>query len=330
MIIDVHGHYTTAPAQLNAYRGNQLTNLNRPTRGSLKISDQEIVASLQGQLKQMEEMGIDRIIFSPRASAMGHEIGNELVSRYWTETCNDLIGRVASLFPAKFVPVCALPQSPGVSPQNCVAELERCVNQLGFVGCNINPDVAGGGQPFTPRLGDPWWNPLWEKMVELDVPGMIHATSTCDPARHLNGSHYIMVDVLAVYELCASDIFERFPTLKLIVPHGGGAAPYQWNRHRALQTGTRNRPFEEVVKHLYFDTAIYDKDSFEMLIRKMGVDNVLFATEMFGTSKAIDPNTGRKFDDTVRFIDEITWLTDEDRSKIFEGNARKVFSRAKF
>jgi 4-oxalmesaconate hydratase len=329
MIIDVHGHYTTAPAQLDAYRGNQLTFLNRPTRGSLKISDGEIRESLQGQFNQMKEMGIDRIIFSPRASGMGHEIGNELVSRYWTETCNDLIARVCSLYPDKFIPVCALPQSPGISPRNCVAESERCVKEMGFVGCNINPDVAGGGQPFTPRLGDSWWNPLWEKMVELDVPGMIHASSTCDPARHLNGSHYIMIDVLAVYELCASDIFERYPTLKLIVPHGGGAVPYQWNRHRALQVSA-NHSFEETVRHLYFDTAIYDRDAFEMLIRKMGPDNVLFATEMFGTAKAIDPKTGRKFDDTVHFIDEIEWLTDEDRFKILEGNARKVFNRAKF
>src|SRR5690348_14261379 len=173
--------------------------MNRPSRGSLKISDDEIIASLQGQLRQMETQGIDRLMYSPRAGGMGHEIGNELVSRYWTETCNDLISRVCKLYPDKFIPVCALPQSPGISPQNCVAELERCV-EMGFVGCNINPDVAGGGQPFTPRLGDHWWDPLWEKMVELDVPGMIHASSTCDPARHLNGSHYIMIDVLAVYE----------------------------------------------------------------------------------------------------------------------------------
>lgn len=103
-----------------------------------------------------------------------------------------------------------------------------------------------------------------------------------------------MVDVMAVYELCASDIFDRYPTLKLIVPHGGGAAPYQWNRHRALQIGAKH-PFEEAVKRIYFDTAIYDRDSFEMLIRKMGVDNVLFATKMFGTAQTIDPDTGKKY-----------------------------------
>jgi 4-oxalmesaconate hydratase len=217
-----------------------------------------------------------------------------------------------------------------VSPKNCLPELERCVNELGFVGCNVNPEVAGGYQPFTPPLGDKWWYPLWEKLVELDVPAMIHATSTCDPARHLNGSHYIMIDVMAAFELCWSNVFEDFPTLKLIVPHGGGAVPYQWNRHRSLHVGSKKRPFEQVIKHLYFDTAVYDRDSMEMLIRKMGVDNVLFATEPFGTAMYIDPQTGKTFDDTVDFVQAIPWLTDADRSKIFEGNARRLFSRANF
>jgi 4-oxalmesaconate hydratase len=85
-----------------------------------------------------------------------------------------------------------------------------------------------------------------------------------------------------------------------------------------------------VVKKLYFDTAIYDRDSMEMLIRKMGADNVLFATEMFGTAKDVDPQTGKLFDDTVHFVKEIDWLTDDDRHKIFEGNARKLFTRARF
>jgi 4-oxalmesaconate hydratase len=89
-------------------------------------------------------------------------------------------------------------------------------------------------------------------------------------------------------------------------------------------------PFEEVVRNLYFDLAIYDQDSMEMLIRKVGVDRVMFASEMFGTSQGIDPQTGKCFDDTVPFVKGIESLSDADREAIFEGNARKVFSRAKF
>ena len=119
----------------------------------------------------MKDRGIDRLMFSPRASGMGHDFGNELISRYWTEVNNDLIGRVCKLFPEQFSPVCQLPQTPGVSPKNCLEEMDRCVNEMGFVGFNINPDVSGGVPPFTPSLGVEWWYPLWDKMVALDVPG---------------------------------------------------------------------------------------------------------------------------------------------------------------
>ena len=126
MIIDIHGHYTTAPAALRAYRANQIANLGRPTKGTVNISDEQIRASLeQSQVKQQRERGTDLTIFSPQASAMGHHFGSELVSRYWTEVNNELIHRVCQLFPDQFVGVCQLPQSPGVDPATCVPELAR-------------------------------------------------------------------------------------------------------------------------------------------------------------------------------------------------------------
>lgn len=329
-VIDVHAHYTQAPPQLDAYRGRQVTNLARPDKGVIKISDEQIEKSLQLNFQQMAEKGIDKLVFSPRASGMGHEFGNELISRHWTEHNNDLIDRACRMFPDKLLPCCQLPQSPGVSPKNCIEELERCVLQMGFVACNINPDVSGGVTPLTPSLGSEWWYPLWEKLVELDVPGMIHASTTLNPALHVLGAHYTNQHHAAVVELCGSRVFEDFPTLKLIIPHGGGAFPYQFNRHRSLHTREGKRPFEEMVRHLYFDMALYDQDAMEMLIRKVGVDNVLFSTEMLGTARAIDPLTGRLFDDTVPMVRSIEWLTAEDLHKIFAGNAQRLYSRAKW
>jgi len=327
MIIDVHGHYTKASPKLDAYRGHQVSQQNKPTKRALNISDDEIEHSLQGNIRQMKERGINRVMFSPRASGMGHDFGNALVSRYWTEVNNDLIGRVCKLFPESFSPVCQLPQTPGVGPESCLEELERCVHTMGFVGCNINPDVSGGLEPFTPSLDSEWWYPLWEKLVELDIPGTIHASSTHNPAQHVNGSHYVNWDTAAVVELCNSRVFEDFPDLKLIIPHGGGAIPFQWRRHSALHQLAKKPPFEKMVKNLYFDMAIYDQDSMELLIRRMGTDNLLYASEMFGTAQAIDPSTDRCYDDTVPFVNAIDWLSDDDRYKIFEGNARKLYSR---
>jgi 4-oxalmesaconate hydratase len=164
-------------------------------------------------------------------------------------------------------------------------------------------------------------------MVELDVPGMIHASSTRNPAVHLNGSHYIAQHYAAVVELCASDVFDDFPSLRLIVPHGGGGIPFHFNRSRALHVAESRRPFEEMVRHLYFDTAVYDADSLEMLIRKIGVDNVLFGSEMFGTAKTRDAASGRYFDDILGDISALD-LSAEDRLKLLSGNALKVFPRA--
>jgi len=327
LIIDAHTHYTTAPAELQAYRGQQITNLAKPVRAKLRISDEQLERSMRGQFKRMQESGIHRLLFSPQASAMGHHFGSVVVSRYWTEACNDLIARIAGLWPDKIAPVCQLPQSPGVSPKSWVEELERCVKDLGFVGCNINPDMAGGREPLTLSLGDEWWYPLWEKMVELDVPCTIHASASLNPAMHLTSAYYISQHHSAAVELLRSRVFQDFPKLKIIIPHGGGAIPYQWNRHRGMHVREGLEPFEEAARRVYWDMAIYDKEAMELLIKRVGVDNVLFATEMFGAVNAIDPKTGRNFEDITPIFQSIDWLTDEDRRKVTEGNARKVFSR---
>lgn len=329
MRIDIHGHYTTAPPQLDAFRGRQITDINKPRKRPVKISDDEITQSLQANFRAMDDRGIDLVLFSPRASGMGHDYGDALTSRYWTEVNNDLISRVCVLFPERFAPVCQLPQSPLASPADWLPELERCVTEMGFVGCNINPDISGGLPPFTPSLADEYWYPLWEKMTELDAPGMIHASSTHNPAFHLNGSHYIAWDYGATIELCASSVFDEFPTLKLIIPHGGGGVPYQFNRHRALHVAQKDRPFEEAIRRLYFDTSLYDQDSLRMLTRKVGPANVMFGTEMFGTAKGIDPLTGRGFDDVAWMIEGDQDLDEAEREAIFSANALTVFPRLK-
>src|SRR5262249_56140662 len=113
---------------------------NVQTKEGLNITDDQIRESLEGaQLKFQRERGSDLTIFSPRASAMGHHIGNETTSRHWTEQCNDLIYRVCSLYPENFVGVCQLPQSTGGPPSKSISELERRVNELGFIGGDLSP-----------------------------------------------------------------------------------------------------------------------------------------------------------------------------------------------
>jgi len=335
MIIDCHGHYTTEPKDLHRFRKEQKAAVSSgdktamPSRASLKISDDEIRESIeQNQLKLQRDRGTDLTIFSPRASGMGHHIGDETVSLEWSQICNDLIARVVSLFPQNFVGVCQLPQSPGVPPKHAIGELERCV-KMGFIGCNLNPDPSGG-YFNAPPLTDKWWYPFYEKMVELDVPAMIHVSGCCNPAMHTTGSYYLNADTMPFMQLILSDLFKNFPTLKLIIPHGGGAVPFHWGRFRGIALNNGRPELAEIIKsNIFFDTCVYHQPGVNLLAEVVPAENILFASEMVGAVKGIDPRSGHYFDDTKRYVDNARGLDESARRKIFEGNARRVFSRLK-
>ena len=333
MIIDCHGHYTTAPQELTDYRDQQIADLAEDplfqhAKGVISITDDQIRESLEGaQLKLQRERGTDLTIFSPRASRMAHHIGNESTSKYWTEHCNEMIYRITRLYPNNFAGVAQLPQTPGVPPTVCIAELDRCVNELGFIGCNLNPDPSGGYWT-DPPLGDRYWYPLYEKIVELDVPVMIHVSAACNPCFHSTGSHYLGADTTAFMQAMTSDLFKDFPTMKFIIPHGGGAVPYHWGRFRGLADMMGRPPLQELLLYnVYFDTCVYHQPGIDLLLKVIPAKNILFGSEMIGAVRGIDPETGHYFDDTKRYIDECTQVSDEDKAAIFQGNIQEVFSR---
>ncbi|MBY0271772.1 MAG: amidohydrolase [Burkholderiales bacterium] len=334
MIIDCHGHYTTAPKSLEAFRQRQIDGLKdarlAPAKDSLLIGDDEIRDSIEGaQLRIQRERGTDLTIFSPRAGGMGHHIGNAVTSELWSGICNELIHRVCTLFPQNFIGVCQLPQSPGVPPANCIAELERCVNEYGFIGCNLNPDPSGGYWT-DPPLTDRYWYPLYEKLVELDVPAMVHVSASCNPAFHFTGAHYINGDTTAFMQFITADLFRDFPTLRFVIPHGGGAVPYHWGRYRGLAQDMGKPPLKDfLLNNVYFDTCVYHQAGIDLLTRVIPADNILFASEIVGAVRGIDPETGYYYDDTRRYIDAVTTLSAADKKKIFEDNVCKVYPRLK-
>ncbi len=335
MIIDCHGHYTTAPKAHEEYRKRQIEALKSPAatgKVQFDITDDQIRESLEkSQLKLQRERGTDLTIFSPRAGGMGHHIGNESTSKAWSERCNELIHRVCTLYPENFVGVCQLPQSPGARPgAACIAELKRCVKEYGFIGCNLNPDPSGGYWT-DPPLTDKWWYPLYEKMVELDVPAMVHVSASCNPNFHFTGAHYINADTSAFMQFLTSDLFKDFPTLKFIIPHGGGAVPYHWGRYRGIAQDMGRPPLKDLLlNNVFFDTCVYHQPGIDLLLKVIPVDNILFASEMVGAVRGVDPETGHYYDDTKRYVDAIDWLSAADKEKLFYGNARRVYSRLKF
>jgi 4-oxalmesaconate hydratase len=328
MIIDCHGHYTTAPPALQQFRDAQLAALKGGAEpADPRISDDDIRASLENaQLKLQRERGTDLTIFSPRASAMGHHLGNEETSLRWTRLCNDLIHRVCGLYPRNFVGVCQLPQSPGVAPERSVSELERCVRELGFIGCNLNPDPSGGYWN-SPPLTDRHWYPLYEALVALDVPAMVHVSATCNPNFHATGAHYLNADTTAFMQFLTSDLFKDFPTLRFIIPHGGGAVPFHWGRYRGLAQDLKRPPLEELLlKNVFFDTCVYHLPGIELLCKVIPLENILFGSEMVGAVRGIDSRSGHYYDDTKRYVDALP-LGDAERERLYSLNARRVYPR---
>src|SRR5918993_1103167 len=227
----------------------------------------------------------------PRARFMAHHVGDFEISSTWAAICNELCYRVSQLFPDHFIPAAMLPQSPGVDLKTCIPELERCVKEYGNVGINLNPDPSGGHWT-SPPLSDRHWYPIYEKMVEYDIPAMIHVSTSCNPAFHTTGAHYLNADTTAFMQCLTSDLFRDFPTLRYVI----------------------------------FDTCVYHQPGIDLLARVIPVENILFASEMIGAVRGIDPETGHPFDDTRRYV-EAAHLSAEERRMIYELNARRVYPR---
>ena len=329
-IIDCHGHYTTTPPGVAAWRDAQKAAVAAEPahvgeKGSITVSDDEIRDSLESaQLAFQRERGSDLTIFSPRASWMAHHIGNEHTSRFWSEHQNELVRRVCDLYPDNFAPVCQLPQSPGAPIDGSVRELRRCVEEMGFIGCNVNPDPTGGYWTGPPLDDRSWW-PLWEAMCELDVPAMIHVSAACNTSFHTTGSHYLGADTTAFMQALTSGFMADFPGLRWIIPHGGGAVPYHWGRFRGM-AADQGWDFDGLLDHIWFDTCVYHQPGIDLLLDVVPHTNILFASEMVGAVRGINPDTGRHYDDTKVYLDAAD-LSDESRRLVFEDNARRVFPR---
>jgi len=327
MIIDVHGHYTTAPAAQQGFRDEQLAFLADPSAPPPRrpvIGDDALRESVEhNQLRILHERGGDMMLFSPKASGMEHHVPDQATATEWARVSNDLVHRVCELFPTAFAPVAQLPQTPGGAP--VIAELRRCVDELGFVACNLNPDPSGGywtTQPMT----DEYWYPLYEALVDLEVPAMIHVSSSCNPNFHTLGAHYLNADTSVFMQFVQTDLFDRFPSLKFVIPHGGGAVPYHWGRYRGLAARLGRPDPHELLRNVFFDTCVYHQPGITLLCDVIPAENILFASEMLGAVRGADPATGVAWDDTLSYVNGLD-MEPAQRESILEQNARRVYPR---
>ena len=299
-----------------------------PKASELRISDDELRESIESnQLRLMRERGLDLTIFSPRASFMAHHIGDFEVSSTWAAICNELCYRVSRLFPDHFIPAAMLPQSPGVDPATCIPELVKCVEQYGNVAINLNPDPSGGHWT-SPPLSDRHWYPIYEKMVEYDIPAMIHVSTSCNACFHTTGAHYLNADTTAFMQCLTSDLFRDFPTLRFVIPHGGGAVPYHWGRFRGLAQEMKKPLLKEhLLRNVFFDTCVYHQPGIDLLdARDSGREHPVRERDdrRGARHRSRRPAT---ISTTPNATSRPPRIDPAQRQLIYEGNARRVYPR---
>jgi 4-oxalmesaconate hydratase len=329
VIIDSHAHLV-APDGLYAYRANLIANGGFHF-GKPKISDGALAACAAQNVAALDEVGTDIQLLSPRPYQQGHSMTPSSLVEPWIAAHNDTIARTVQMHPDRFAGVAGLPIVPGQPVEQAFGELERTVNELGFVGVLVNPDPYEG-TGHSPALNERYWYPLYEKLIELDVPMQVHSAG-CYSGRESYSEHFITEESIAILSLLRGDVFERYPQLRVIISHGGGSVPYQigrWQAERLLPLlgGEADAErFEVSLKRFWFDSVLHNPPSLELLLRTVGPDRVVFGTERPGSGSALNPATGRDFDDLKPLIDKMDFLSDADRRAIYEENALALFPR---
>jgi predicted TIM-barrel fold metal-dependent hydrolase len=332
MIIDCHAH-VSAPAELWAYKASIISHRGSHGRGKVNVTDEQIRYAVEEHkeafphphLHYIDKVGTNVQLISPRPFQLMHSEEAKLV-QWFQEEVNNIIYRETQLYSDRFVGVAGIPTAAGEPLDMAIAELERCVNELGFKGTLLNPDPYENTGIHPPAMGDRYWYPLYEKLCELDVPAHIHGTGSRSP-REPYSLRFINEETTAIFGLINSDVFKDFPDLKIVVSHGGGAMPYQLGR---FQAGSMRRPegdrFIDGMHKLYFDTVLYTKDAIELLLKVVGPERALFGAECPGVGSKVNPDTGREMDDIAPYFHEIDFIDDHDREMIFYENAKKVFN----
>jgi 4-oxalmesaconate hydratase len=322
MIIDSHSHLVAPPGVSDTWTAMEGAGIYGGRR-STPVSDQDLIGAADRQIALMDEVGTDMQLTSPRPYVLKHSHKPGQIVHWWVENLNDAVAVQVAARPERLQGIGALPQLSGEPISVVFDELDRCINDLGFVGVLLNPD-PGEGNGITPTMDSQYWFPLYEKLVEMDVPALLHCASCY--GRENYSEHFISEESLAILSIIRGEVFDRFPTLKLVVPHGGGSVPYQagrWIAHTGLVEGLSVSEatdlFRNRLRKFWFDTCLYTPESLELLFRVVGADRVLFGTER--------PGSGHGLEDIRPVIEGLNILSESDHAAVFEGNARTVYSR---
>lgn len=324
-VLDIHGHVTAplhgTPALAFMLAGNTPIDLDSRTQTNefLGMTAQAWDESVASHIAELDIRSIDAQLIGPRPFLM---LGwmNQHILESWTRFVNNMIARQVAMAPDRFVGACQLPQNAHAGDlSGSVHELERCVHELGFKGVYLSPDPTGDRK--SPGMDTAYWDPIYAKCQEYGIPIIVHGSNCMDPRIHNIPANYqigfVWEQYLATQLFSHGDVFERFPELKVVICHCGGALD------RFIKTDPHLSQ-KDVSKNLFFDTNALDLHFLEAAIKQKTSHRLCFGTEAPGSGKMIRPETGRPGDDLVPVIAGFDFLTEEDKHRIFEHNPAHV------
>ena len=324
-VVDIHCHRECAPAaemmKVEAERvgfgalsfGSELTKeVNQQQLVDIKPKMQ----SLDERIADMDRMGVDiqAVSISPYQYYYWSE---SEVGRDVSKLINDDLASAIGEKPDRFVGLGTVPLQ---NTEMAITELDRCVNELGFKGIEINSQISGE-ELSTPRLAS-----FWAKVEELDILVFIHTAGFTDPDR-LKDHYFINLighpieATLAISRLIFDGVMENHPGLKIVVAHGGGFLPaysgrmdHAYRARKDVREGLPDLP-SEYLKRFHFDTMVFEPDQLEYLINKFGPDHILL-----GTDYPYDMGE----DDPLGLVNKVKGLNEQDCSSICGGNAARL------
>ena len=203
------------------------------------------------------------------------------LGRQVAKMINDEMAEDISKHPERLIGLGTIPLQ---NTEMAITELERCVNELGFKGVEINSQVDGDD------LSAPRLEPFWAKIEEMGVVVFIHTAGFTHPDRlkehyFLNLIGHPIEASIAVSYLIFDGVMERHPGLKIVVSHGGGYLPsyagrmdHAYHARADVREGLPHPP-THYLKRFYFDTVVFEPDQLEFLIQKYGADHILLGTD---------------------------------------------------
>jgi aminocarboxymuconate-semialdehyde decarboxylase len=319
-VIDVHAHVIVPEVYAVAAEHNVFSEL--PTdpgvtdemRGKIKERAGLVLgrmSDLTDRIAKMDAMGVDVQVLSASLVHQGLEWADAQTSLRLARTTNDWIAKAVATHPARLVGLGTLPLH---VPALAVAELERCLTELGLKGVAIST-TAGGME-----LGDAALSPFWAKAEALGAVIYIHPGGNRDrrfKRFHLwNSVGQAFEEAMAISSLMYDGVLEQFPKLRICISHGGGYMPYYMgriDRNYVEKANTRvnmSKPPIDYLRMLYFDSCVYERPVLQHLVDKVGADRVLLGSDYpVGETKP------------VQFVTETATLSDAQKQQIVRLNA---------